>query len=159
MKKFYVKEAPAFIHSTKSKAGEPVFKDYKEQSSSFGVISMLQQLIADAKAMEVEATHAETSAQEDYEAFAKTTTASSETKKKEMTTKEEEKGATEASLVEARQAKEGLTTELEELATLTGELHNQCDTLMQQFDARQSASSDEMDSLDQAKSMLSGAKA
>jgi len=158
LKKFYVK-APAFIQAKKSKAGEPEFKDYKEQSSSFGVISMLQQLIADAKAMEVEATHAETSAQEDYEAFAKTTTASIETKKKEMTTKEEEKGATEASLVEARQAKEGLTTELEELATLTGELHNQCDTLMQQFDARQSARSDEMDSLDQAKSMLSGAKA
>ena len=158
LKKFYVK-APAFIQAKKSKAGEPEFKDYKEQSGSFGVISMLQQLIADAKAMEVEATHAETSAQEDYEAFAKTTAASIETKKKEMTTKEEEKGATEASLVESRQAKEGLTTELEELATLTGELHNQCDTLMQQFDARQSARSDEMDSLDQAKSMLSGAKA
>ena len=41
-------------------------------------------------------------------------------RRREMTTKEEEKGATEASLVEARQAKEGLTTELEELATLTG---------------------------------------
>ena len=158
LKKFYVKEAPAFIQAKKSKAGEPEFKDYKEQSASFGVISMLQQLIADAKAMEVEATHAETSAQEDYEAFAKTTTASIETKKKEMTTKEEEKGAAEASLVETRQAKEGLTAELDELATLTGELHDQCDSLMQQFDARQSARSDEMDSLDQAKSILSGAK-
>mmetsp|Transcript_61556 Transcript_61556/g.97610 ORF Transcript_61556/g.97610 Transcript_61556/m.97610 type:complete len:654 (-) Transcript_61556:81-2042(-) len=158
LKKFYVK-APAFIQAKKSKAGEPEFKDYKEQSASFGVISMLQQLIADAKAMEVEATHAETSAQEDYEAFAKATTASIETKKKEMTTKAGEKGASEASLVEARQDKEGLTTELAELAALTGELHNQCDTLMQQFDARQSARSDEMDSLDQAKSMLSGAKA
>lgn len=159
LKKFYVKEAPAFIQAKKSKAGEPEFKDYKEQSASFGVISMLEQLKADAKAMEVEATHAETSAQEDYEAFTKTTSASIGTKKKEMTTKEEEKGAAEASLVETRQAKGGLTAELDELATFTGELHDECDILMQQFDAKQSARSDEMDSLDQAKSMLSGAKA
>lgn len=159
LKKFYVKEAPAFIQAKKSKAGEPEFKDYKEQSASFGVISMLEQLKADAKAMEVEATHAETSAQEDYEAFTKTTAASIDTKKKEMTTKEEEKGGAEASLVETRQAKGGLTAELDELATFTGELHDECDILMQQFDAKQSARSDEMDSLDQAKSMLSGAKA
>jgi len=159
LKRFYVKEAPAFIQAKKSKAGEPEFKDYKEQSASFGVISMLQQLIADAKAMEVEATHAETSAQEDYEAFAKATTASIETKNKEIMTKEEQKGSTEASIVEARQGKQGLTDELAELATLMGELHDQCDTLLQQFDARQAARGDEMDALEQAKSMLSGAKA
>ena len=35
---------------------------------------MLQELIADAKAMELEATHGEKKAQEDYEAFAKTST-------------------------------------------------------------------------------------
>eukprot|EP00434_Breviolum_minutum_P044506 symbB.v1.2.039757.t1/scaffold6729.1/size15921/1 len=159
LKRFYVKEAPAFIQAKRSKAGEPEFKDYKEQSASFGVISMLQQLIADAKAMEVEATHAETSAQEDYEAFAKATTASIETKNKEIMTKEEQKGSTEASIVEARQGKQGLTDELAELATLMGELHDQCDTLLQQFDARQASRGDEMDALEQAKSMLSGAKA
>lgn len=87
LKKFYVKENEAAFIQAKSDDGEPEFKDYKEQSS-FGVLSMLQKLIADAKAMEAEATHAETSAQKDYEAFAKTTTADIKTKLKEKTTKE-----------------------------------------------------------------------
>lgn len=154
LKKFYVKkEAPAFIQAKSDEDGDPEFKDYKEQSS-FGVLSMLQKLIADAKAMEAEATHAETSAQKDYEAFAKTTTAAIKTKLKEKTTKEKEKGAAESSLVEARQAKDALGTKLDELVTLKRHLHDQCDILMKRFDERQSARSDEMESLTQAKAML-----
>lgn len=49
--------------------------------------------------------------------------ASIETKLKEMTNKEEEKGGAEASLVEAKQAKEGLSSALEGLATVIGQLH------------------------------------
>ncbi|CAL1134013.1 unnamed protein product [Cladocopium goreaui] len=153
LKKFYVKENEAAFIQAKSDDGEPEFKDYKEQSS-FGVLSMLQKLIADAKAMEAEATHAETSAQKDYEAFAKTTTAAIKTKLKERTTKEKEKGAAESSLVEARQAKDALGTKLDELVTLKRHLHDQCDILMKRFDERQSARSDEMESLTQAKAML-----
>lgn len=153
LKKFYVKENEAAFIQAKSDDGEPEFKDYKEQSS-FGVLSMLQKLIADAKAMEAEATHAETSAQKDYEAFAKTTTAAIKTKLKEKTTKEKEKGAAESSLVEARQAKDALGTKLDELVTLKRHLHDQCDILMKRFDERQSARSDEMESLTQAKAML-----
>jgi len=153
LKKFYVKENEAAFIQAKSDDGEPEFKDYKEQSS-FGVLSMLQKLIADAKAMEAEATHAETSAQKDYEAFAKTTTAAIKTKLKEETTKEKEKGAAESSLVEARQAKDALGTKLDELVTLKRHLHDQCDILMKRFDERQSARSDEMESLTQAKAML-----
>lgn len=146
LKKFYVKENEAAFIQAKSDDGEPEFKDYKEQSS-FGVLSMLQKLIADAKAMEAEATHAETSAQKDYEAFAKATTAAIKTKLKEKTTKEKEKGAAESSLVEARQAKDALGTKLDELVTLKRHLHDQCDILMKRFDERQSARSDEMESL------------
>lgn len=153
LKKFYVKENEAAFIQAKSDDGEPEFKDYKEQSS-FGVLSMLQKLIADAKAMEAEATHAETSAQKDYEAFAKTTTAAIKTKLKEKTTKEKEKGAAESSLVEARQAKDALGTKLDELVTLKRHLHDQCDILMKRLDERQSARSDEMESLTQAKAML-----
>lgn len=153
LKKFYVEENEAAFIQAKSDDGEPEFKDYKEHSS-FGVLSMLQKLIADAKAMEAEATHAETSAQKDYEAFAKTTTAAIKTKLKEKTTKEKEKGAAESSLVEARQAKDALGTKLDELVTLKRHLHDQCDILMKRFDERQSARSDEMESLTQAKAML-----
>ncbi|CAE7198009.1 unnamed protein product [Symbiodinium necroappetens] len=163
LKSVYAKEAAFLQESTSKVAGvhgeEPEFKDFKQQSGSYGVLGMLQQLIADSKAMEVEATHAESTAQEDYEAFTKGTTASVEAKTKDITDKDADKGATEASLVEARQSKEGLTAELENLATAVAELHDECDYMMQNFDARQSARGDEMEALQQAKSMLSGAKA
>lgn len=163
LKSVYAKEAAFLQESTSKVAGvhgeEPEFKDFKQQSGSYGVLGMLQQLIADSKAMEVEATHAESTAQEDYEAFTKGTTASVEAKTKDITDKDADKGATEASLVEARQSKEGLTAELENLATAVAELHDECDYMMQNFDARQSARDDEMEALQQAKSMLSGAKA
>ncbi|CAE7803343.1 unnamed protein product [Symbiodinium sp. CCMP2592] len=163
LKTVYAKEAAFLQESTSKVAGaygeEPEFKDFKQQSGSYGVLSMLQQLIGDSKAMEVEATHAESTAQEDYEAFTKGTTASVEAKTKDITDKDADKGATEASLVEARQSKEGLTAELENLAAAVAELHDECDYMLKNFDARQSARDDEMEALQQAKSTLSGAKA
>jgi len=163
LKSVYAKEAAFLQESTSKVAGahgeEPEFKDFKQQSGSYGVLGMLQQLIGDSKAMEVEATHAESTAQEDYEAFTKGTTASVEAKTKDITDKDAEKGATEASLVEARQSKEGLTAELENLAAAVAELQDECDYMLKNFDARQSARDDEMEALQQAKSMLSGAKA
>ncbi|CAE7255062.1 unnamed protein product [Symbiodinium pilosum] len=161
LKSVYAKEASFMQEQSKSKSKsgesqEPEFKDFKQQSSSYGVLSMLQQLVADSKAMEVEATHAESTAQQDYEACWGFQNQSVDAKTKDITDKEGEKGATEASLVEARQSKAGLSDELSQLAIAVAELHDQCDFLLKNFDARQSAREDEMDALQQAKSMLSG---
>eukprot|EP00931_Biecheleriopsis_adriatica_P032169 TRINITY_DN18799_c0_g1_i2.p1 TRINITY_DN18799_c0_g1~~TRINITY_DN18799_c0_g1_i2.p1 ORF type:complete len:456 (+),score=173.11 TRINITY_DN18799_c0_g1_i2:77-1444(+) len=158
IKDFYSKET-VLVQIKTSEVSAPEFEDYKQQSGSFGVMSMLQQLIADAKAMEAEATHAETSAQENYEAFTKGTTASIELKNVALTDKSEEKGAAEMALVEARESKEDLSDELVNIAAANAELHESCDVLINNFDARQSARDDEIEALQQAKSILSGAKA
>eukprot|EP00440_Ansanella_granifera_P006793 gb/GFBE01007359.1/.p1 GENE.gb/GFBE01007359.1/~~gb/GFBE01007359.1/.p1 ORF type:complete len:670 (+),score=300.01 gb/GFBE01007359.1/:1-2010(+) len=159
---FYNK-APAFVQTKVSSSDldepAPEFKDFKQQSGSYGVMSMLQQLISDAKAMEAEATHAEKSAQDSYEAFTKATSAAIEAKNTTLADKSEEKGAQEAALVEAREAREGVDDELQQLADANFQLHASCDFVTQNFDARQSAREDEMDALQQAKSMLSGAQA
>ena len=60
-------------------------------------------------------------------------------------------GATEESL-------ENTMVELEQLSTYNAELHQSCDYVLKNFDVRQTARSEEMEALKQAKAILSGAK-
>ena len=48
--------------------------------------------------------------------------------------------------------------ELEQLSTYNAELHQSCDYVLKNFDVRQTARSEEMEALKQAKAILSGAK-
>eukprot|EP00440_Ansanella_granifera_P035895 gb/GFBE01038939.1/.p1 GENE.gb/GFBE01038939.1/~~gb/GFBE01038939.1/.p1 ORF type:complete len:649 (+),score=309.20 gb/GFBE01038939.1/:1-1947(+) len=156
---FYNKKEEAFVQSSQPIVKEPeTFSSYKRSSASTGVMSMLQQLIADAVEMEKESTHAERESQEDYEAFGKDLAASLVTKNKEVADKAEEKAQAETKLVEARESKEGLEAALDGLKDTEFELHETCDFTLQNFDARQKARTEEIEALAQAKSYLNGAK-
>merc|ERR1740121_2369364 len=109
--------------------------------------------------MEVEATHDEQSAQEDYEAFAKSTTAAIGAKNSTLLDKSEKKGQIEIAIVEAGESKDGALKELKELSEKEAEVHTSCDFLLKSFEERQSSRVDEMEALQQAKALLSGAKA
>mmetsp|Transcript_89961 Transcript_89961/g.160114 ORF Transcript_89961/g.160114 Transcript_89961/m.160114 type:complete len:666 (-) Transcript_89961:167-2164(-) len=159
LKAFYEKPQESLVETKNEMEPAPEFKAFKQSSGNFGVMSMLQQLVADAKAMEAEATFGEKKAQEDYEAFAKSTTAAVEAKNKSIGDKSEEKAEFEASLVQAKEAKEGVASELQQLSQESLNLHESCDFVLQNFDSRQSAREDEIDALRQAEAMLSGAKA
>ncbi|CAE7827908.1 unnamed protein product [Symbiodinium sp. CCMP2592] len=158
--KFYKKEAMIQLHAVHARAGPESpngFKDYKANEKSFGVLSMLQKLIADSKAMEAESLRAEKSAQKAYEAFSADTTASVEKKEAAISDKKAEKARLEKTLVQTRQGREGAEDALENLANTKAGLHESCDFLMQNFEARQAARSEEMDSVKKAKAILSGA--
>lgn len=154
--KFYNKGA--FLQGSQHAPEAPGgFKDYKANGKSFGVMSMLQQLVEDAKAMEAEAVRAENSAQTAYEAFAKDTTESVTKKESSISNKKAYKAKLEKTLVQTRESREGQENELETLATKLADLHESCDFLMKNFDARQTAREEEMDSVTKAKAVLSGA--
>jgi len=51
----------------------------------------------------------------------------------------------------------GVNTDLDLIATATGDLHVQCDFLLQNFDLRKEARTNEVESLKNAKAILSGA--
>eukprot|EP00930_Biecheleria_cincta_P023412 TRINITY_DN16924_c0_g1_i1.p1 TRINITY_DN16924_c0_g1~~TRINITY_DN16924_c0_g1_i1.p1 ORF type:complete len:660 (-),score=230.33 TRINITY_DN16924_c0_g1_i1:169-2148(-) len=157
LKDFYSKSSESLVQA--SEGGSPAFKAFKQSSGSVGVLSMLQQLVADAKAMEAEATHAEQTAQKDYEAFAKSTKAAIKAKNSALLDKTEKKGQIEGAVVAARESQEGVRDELKELAQKEADVHGSCDSLMQNFETRQSSREDEVEALQQAKAMLSGAKA
>merc|ERR1719507_910987 len=136
----------------------PGFETYKKNAASGGVMDMIKQIAADAKAMEAEAIRSEEDAQKAYEDFVKETNASIEAKSKEIANKSEEKAQAEVELVETKEAKESVMLELEQLSNYNAELHQSCDFVLKNFDVRQTARDEEVEALKQAKAILSGAK-
>merc|ERR1719337_728461 len=121
-------------------------------------MGMIQQIINDAKAMEAETIRAEEDAQKAYEDFVKDTNGSVEEKNKDIVHKSEIKAKGEADLVQAKDDKEAVLLELEQLGNYKAELHSSCDFIVKNFDIRQTARDEEVEALRQAKAILSGAK-
>merc|ERR1719148_452371 len=136
----------------------PGFEAYNNNAASGGVVSMIQQIINDAKAMEAETIRSEEDAQKAYEDFVKDTNNSIEAKSKDIVNKSETKAKAETDFVEAKEDKEAVMLELEQLANYKAELHSSCDFVMKNFEIRQTARDEEIEALKQAKAILSGAK-
>merc|ERR1719420_1209875 len=161
LKGFYDK---AFIQTrAKAKASQPAgpppppsFKKYEKSSGSGGVMGMIEQIIGETKTLEADAIKAETDAQKAYETFVKDTNASIEEKQRSITNKTEEKAAAEVDLTSAQEARTAALNEQQELKNEEADLHKSCDFLMENFETRQSALTQEMESLYEAKAVLSG---
>merc|ERR1711994_493561 len=93
----------------------PGFEEYKNNAASGGVMSMIQQIISDANAMEAEAIRSEEDAQKAYEDFVKETNTSIEAKSRDIVNKSEQKAKAETELVDAKKAKDAVMLELEQL--------------------------------------------
>merc|ERR1740129_543681 len=158
---FYGKAAAPSLVQRQEPVGPPPppgFEAYKKNAASGGVMSMIQQIISDGKAMEAEAIRSEEDAQKAYEDFVKETNASIEAKSKEIVNKSELKAKAETDLVETKEAKEAVMLELEQLSNYNAQLHQSCDFVLKNFDVRQTARDEEVEALKQAKAILSGAK-
>jgi chromosome segregation ATPase len=156
---FYGKKEAAALLQKQEPVGPPPppgFESYKKSAASGGVMAMLQQIISDAKAMEVETIRSEEDAQKAYEDFVKETNASIEAKSKDIINKTEEKAKAEQDLVETKEAKEAVLLELEQLSNYNAQLHASCDFVLKNFDLRQTARDEEVEALRQAKAILSG---
>jgi len=159
---FYAKKAPgASLVQRQEPVGPPPppgFEAYKNNAANGGVMSMIEQIISDAKAMESETIRSEEDAQKAYEDFVKETNNSIEAKSKDIINKSQEKAQAETDLVEAKESKEAVLLELEQLSNYNAELHQSCDFVLKNFDLRQTARDEEVEALRQAKAILSGAK-
>eukprot|EP00933_Yihiella_yeosuensis_P053963 TRINITY_DN5228_c0_g1_i2.p1 TRINITY_DN5228_c0_g1~~TRINITY_DN5228_c0_g1_i2.p1 ORF type:complete len:271 (-),score=101.71 TRINITY_DN5228_c0_g1_i2:150-962(-) len=157
LSEFYTKQA-ALVQQQANPEEPATFKDYKKSGTSMGVMTMLQDLINDAAAMELEAEEAERTGQKTYETFAKETTAGIAARTASIADKSDDKAKSEKDLIETKEALSGTTSELMELSTVNSDLHQTCDFVMLNFDVRQKARNQEIDALKQAKSYLNGAK-
>merc|ERR1719145_475061 len=157
---FYAKK-PAASLAQQEPVGPPPppgFEEYKNNAANGGVMSMIQQIITDAKAMEAEAIRSEEDSQKAYEDFVKETNNSIEAKSRDIVNKSEEKAKAEVDLVETNKAKDAVLLDLEQLSNYNAELHQSCDFVLKNFDLRQTARDEEVEALRQAKAILSGAK-
>merc|ERR1719254_83867 len=136
----------------------PGFEAYKKNAAAPGVLAMIQQIITDAKAMESETIRDEEDAQKAYEDFVKDTNASIEAKTRDIVNKSEVKAKAEGELVEAKEGKEAVMLELEQLSNYHAQLRQSCDFVLNNFEIRQTARDEEVEALKQAKAILSGAK-
>lgn len=157
---FYGEQKASFIQKQEPVGPPPPpgFDAYKKNESAPGVMGMIQQIIDDAKAMETEALKAEDEAQKAYEGFVTETNTSIESKSQEIINKSADKAKAEAALVQNKEFKDQVETELEQLSNYNAELHESCDFVLKNFDIRQTARSEEIEALKQAKAILSGAK-
>jgi len=135
----------------------PGFSDYKQNAGAGGVLVMIQNVINDAKAMEKEAIMAEQDSQGAYESFVKNTNDSIAQMQKQTVNKQENKAKAEDSHTQANADLKATMTALEQLASYAADVHKSCDFVMENFDVRQEARSQEVEALDQAKAVLSGA--
>jgi len=160
LKGFYDKAALVQISQHQEPAGPPPppgFKTYTKSGQSGGVMEMINQIIADAKAMEEEALKSEEEAQVAYETFVTETNASIDAATKESITCAENQAKAESQKVETEMSRDGVMSELEALASENADLHKSCDYTLKNFDLRQEARQSEMEALKQALSILSGA--
>merc|ERR1719408_873216 len=129
----------------------------KSGEDSNGVLAMIDLLVADIdkenQTMEVD----EKDAQSDYETFMSDSSAKRAEDSKAITDKTAAQAETEAQLESDTENKKSKMTEAMEAAKYLGGLHEECDWLLQNFDARKAARSGEIDALGKAKAVLSGA--
>merc|ERR1719298_261245 len=120
-------------------------------------MAMMDMLVADLDKEMQEAEVEEKDAQKEYEQFTKDAAEKRVMDSKSITEKEGAKADAEALL--EKETGESTDKMKESLATVNfiGNLHKDCDWLLQNFDVRKEARTDEIEALNKAKAVLSGA--
>jgi len=162
LQQFYDKKATELVQ-TKQEPGAAAppppegFKEFKKNEGASGVLGMIQEIVNDSKRIVQEATKAEQDAQTAYENFVADETKSNAQRQREITNKSGAKAQKEEDKASASGSLTGTLKELEKLSSYNGELHQSCDFVIKNFEIRQSARDQEVEALQQAKSILSGA--
>eukprot|EP00933_Yihiella_yeosuensis_P060380 TRINITY_DN629_c1_g1_i2.p1 TRINITY_DN629_c1_g1~~TRINITY_DN629_c1_g1_i2.p1 ORF type:complete len:677 (-),score=289.15 TRINITY_DN629_c1_g1_i2:124-2154(-) len=138
--------------------GPEGFKSFSKNKKSFGVMSAMQQIIADGKALEAETTRAEEEAKADYEREMAASKKTIDALNQDLSNQSENKAKAKQELLQTEKSFDGSEKELAALAAEEADLHETCDFLIKNFEMRKEARSQEVDSLGQAKAILSGGK-
>merc|ERR1719471_929634 len=114
-------------------------------------MSLIEKLVVEARQLEKDSVQSESSAQLQYEALVADTNASVLALQKQIAGKTGEKAVTQKDELVAT------VKDLEGLDKYTADLHGECDYLVKNFGTRQEARQQEIQALQQAKQILSGA--
>merc|ERR1719161_267575 len=151
--------AQVHMHSRVAPPPAPeTFGAYEKKSEkSAGVIGMMDTIIKDLENGTKDAEYEEKTAQKDYGELMADSQETRAQDVKSITDKESSKATVEDSLLQTRTSRKNTAQDLKDANTMTQDLHASCDFIMQNFDVRKTARSTEVDSLKNAKAVLSGA--
>jgi len=137
--------------------GPAKFKKYDKNAGGGKVVAMLEEVLADTKKTEDQAMASEMDSQTTYENFMKDSNKMITSESKAIADMSGSKASAKESLSMAKTDFKQTMTELEGLDATSKDLHASCDYLLKNFDARQKARAAEVDALNEAKNILSGA--
>merc|ERR1719453_1001544 len=120
---------------------------------------MIEKLIHEAGELEASSVQSESDAQDKYETLVEDTNAAIKDLQREIATKTEERATAKKEKTETEGDLMDTVTELEGLAKENSELHSECDYVLKNFEARQAARAQEIEAMQEAKAILSGAQA
>jgi len=149
------------IHAHAKAAPSPPPETYgayaKKTEGNAGVISIIKMLISDLEKEMTEATTSEQDSQKEYADLMTDSAAKKASDTKSLNTKQANKAALETQLQNAKDGKTSAGKELSAVVAYIGTLHGECDWLVKYYDVRKQARAGEIDALNQAKAVLSGA--
>merc|ERR1719387_2241600 len=135
------------------------FQPYKKKGGAGGVLGMIEQIIDESAQVEKEARAAEQEEQAGYEQFNADSAKAIAALQQEIADKQEQMANADGDLVRAQEDLAAAVGDLEDLATKGKDLHADCDYVRENFETRQSARTQEIEALTQAKQMMSGMSA
>jgi len=163
LKEFYEPKPALFqvhLHSNANPPPTPSGPNavgYSKSGTSGGVMGLLTMIIADAERTQTEMQSDENSAQSDYAANVAATTAAIEAGRQAIAEKETQSADAKAEKSETEESQSANAQSLASLNELLNGIHNQCDYIIKYFDIRQKSRAEEVDSIEEAKAILSGA--
>merc|ERR550537_1528559 len=129
----------------------------QKNEKSAGVIGMMDTIISDLQSDIKDMEYEEKTAQADY---AELMADSQETRagdSKALTGKQTTKAEKESELMTTKEIRSATAVDLKQVQTVIADLHAACDFIMQNFDLRKEARTNEIEGLKNAKAVLSGA--
>jgi hypothetical protein len=130
---------------------------YEKSAGAGGVMQLIAKIISEAEQAEKELEIDENHSQKRYAEFVTATTASLEADRQSIAEKEKQTAETSSELSATKESQLANQASLEKLDGLLMGLHADCDYIIKYFDIRQQARQEEMDSIDEAYAILSGA--
>jgi chromosome segregation ATPase len=149
--------AQVHMHVAPPPAPELPSGPLQKNAKSAGVIGMMDTIIKDLGDDMKDMEYDEKTAQKDY---AELMADSQETRagdSKALTGKQSTKAEKENELMTTKEIRSATATDLKQVQTVIADLHAACDFIMQNFDLRKTARTDEVEGLKNAKAVLAGA--
>merc|ERR1719265_2908742 len=130
---------------------------YQKSEKSAGVLGLMDMMVREIETDMKDAEYEEKTSQSDYAKLMEESQATRTANSKGIVTKTASKAEMEAKLDTAKETMTATVTDLDLIAATLGDLHMQCDYLLQNYDLRKEARANEVESLKTAKAILSGA--